>query len=110
MKLGELTAFTCPQCHGVLVRIAEGKMARLRCHTGHAYTASGLLEAVVESTGEMLWQVIRSLEESSMLLNHMGNHLQEAGDTERVKTFLSRRMRSRSAPGRSMTPSWSTRA
>ncbi len=31
MELGELTPFTCPECHGVLVRIAEGKMARFRC-------------------------------------------------------------------------------
>ncbi|HEY3935765.1 MAG TPA: chemotaxis protein CheB [Gemmatimonadales bacterium] len=36
MELGQLTPFTCPECHGALVRIAEGKMSRFRCHTGHA--------------------------------------------------------------------------
>ncbi|HSV12705.1 MAG TPA: chemotaxis protein CheB [Tepidisphaeraceae bacterium] len=90
MKLGELTPFTCPECHGVLVRIAEGKMSRFRCHTGHAYTDSALLEAVMESTGEMLWQVIRSFEESLMLLNHMGNHLKKAGDPDRAETFFAK--------------------
>ncbi|HWE03975.1 MAG TPA: chemotaxis protein CheB [Tepidisphaeraceae bacterium] len=88
MDLGALTPFTCPECHGALVRIAEGKMSRFRCHTGHAYTDSALLEAVMESTGGMLWQVIRSLEESAMLLTHMGRHLEEAGDTGRAKLFL----------------------
>jgi two-component system, chemotaxis family, protein-glutamate methylesterase/glutaminase len=87
MKLGLLTPFTCPECHGVLVRIAEGEMSRFRCHTGHAYTDSALLEAVMESTGEMLWQVIRSFEEGVMLLDHMARHLEEAGDRGRAETF-----------------------
>jgi two-component system chemotaxis response regulator CheB len=90
MELGALTPFTCPECHGVLVRIAEGKMSRFRCHTGHAYTDSALLEGVMEATGEMLWQVIRSLEESLMLLDHMGRHLQEAGDDDRANLFFAK--------------------
>jgi two-component system, chemotaxis family, protein-glutamate methylesterase/glutaminase len=88
MELGALTPFTCPECHGALVRISEGKMSRFRCHTGHAYTDSALLEAVMESSGAMLWQVIRSLEESAMLLNHMGRHLQQAGDAARAEIFI----------------------
>jgi two-component system chemotaxis response regulator CheB len=90
MELGELTPFTCPECKGVLVKIAEGKMSRFRCHTGHAYTDNALLEAVMESTGEMLWQVIRSFEESVMLLNHMGKHLQDSGDDSRAEVFFNK--------------------
>jgi two-component system chemotaxis response regulator CheB len=90
MELGLLTPFTCPECHGVLVRIAEGKMSRFRCHTGHAYTDSALLEAVMTSTGELLWEVIRSFEEAVLLLQHMGQHLQEAGDATRAETFLAK--------------------
>ena len=90
MKLGTLTPFTCPECHGVLVRIAEGEMARFRCHTGHAYTDSALLEAVMEDAGAMLYQYMRSLEESVMLLHHMGQHLQEAGDAARAEPFFAK--------------------
>ncbi len=90
MQLGALTPFTCPECHGVLVRIVEGKMSRFRCHTGHAYSDSALLEAVMETTGEMLWQVIRSFEESAMLLNHMGHHLREAGAIGRAEIFFAK--------------------
>jgi two-component system chemotaxis response regulator CheB len=88
LEMGMLTAFTCPECHGALVKIAESKMSRFRCHTGHAYTDNALLEGVMESTGEMLWQVMRSLEEGVLVLNHMGKHLQEAGDRERAETFF----------------------
>lgn len=35
LELGELTPFACPECHGALVRIKEGKLSRYRCHTGH---------------------------------------------------------------------------
>lgn len=90
MELGDLTPFTCPACHGALVRIAEGKMSRFRCHTGHAFTDNALLEGVMESTGEMLWQVIRSLEESAMLLSHMGRRLKDAGDDTRAEIFFSK--------------------
>jgi two-component system, chemotaxis family, protein-glutamate methylesterase/glutaminase len=90
MEIGKLTPFTCPECHGILIRIAEGKMSRFRCHTGHAYTDNALLEAVMQSTGEMLWQIIRSLEEGVMLLNHMGQHLKQAGDSKRAKIFFTK--------------------
>jgi len=90
MEIGTLTPFTCPECHGALVKIAEGKMSRFRCHTGHAYSDNALLEAVMESTGALLWQVIRSLEEGVMPLNHMGDHLRVAGDPDRAEIFSSK--------------------
>lgn len=90
MRMGELTPYTCPACHGVLVKIAEGNMSRFRCHTGHAYTDNALLEAVMDTVGGVLWQVIRSLEESVMLLNHMGKNLKEAGDSDRADIFFAK--------------------
>ncbi|MES2674494.1 MAG: chemotaxis protein CheB [Pseudomonadota bacterium] len=90
MGMGEPTHYTCPECHGTLVRISEGKMLRFRCHTGHAYTNNALLEAVMENAGGMLWQVIRSLEESVMLLNEMGKNLKDAGETNRAKIFFAK--------------------
>lgn len=88
LELGKLTAFTCPECHGALVQIDEGRISRFRCHTGHAYTDSALLEGVMASVGEMVWQVIRSLEESVMILNHMGESLNAAGDSAKAETFF----------------------
>jgi two-component system, chemotaxis family, protein-glutamate methylesterase/glutaminase len=88
MEIGTLTPFTCPECKGALVRIPEGEMSRFRCHTGHAYTDNALWEAVMQTTGEMLWQVIRSFEEAVMLWKHMGQHLEDAGSPERARRFF----------------------
>lgn len=43
LELGEVVPITCPGCHGALVQIQEGSLLRFRCHTGHAFTADGLL-------------------------------------------------------------------
>lgn len=87
MTLGTISPLTCPECHGVLVQISEGKMTRYRCHTGHAYSSSALLESVMESTGEMLWQIIRGLEEAVMLLKQMGQDAKKAGQGSRASAI-----------------------
>lgn len=51
LGFGELTPFTCPECHGVLVKIMDGKFARYRCHTGHGYSADALLEHLMDRQG-----------------------------------------------------------
>jgi two-component system chemotaxis response regulator CheB len=78
MKLGDLTPFTCPECQGVLLKLQDGKIVRYRCHTGHAFSANTLLAAITESTEDILWSTIRSIEEGVMLLNEMGTDLTEA--------------------------------
>jgi two-component system chemotaxis response regulator CheB len=88
MEMGELTPFTCPECHGVLVKLKEDKMTRYRCHTGHGYSDSALLEGVMESTGEMLWQVMRSLEEAVMIVEHMARQIENEGDKKRAKVYF----------------------
>ena len=37
MEIGPASPFACPECHGVLMQISEGKRTRYRCHTGHAF-------------------------------------------------------------------------
>lgn len=34
-RLGDLSVFVCPECHGPLWEIEDGDMLRFRCHTGH---------------------------------------------------------------------------
>lgn len=88
MKVGSLTPFTCPECHGVLVRLFEGKFIRFRCHTGHAYTASSLLADVTKSVEEKLWQAMRGLEETTLLLNHIGKHFKAQGFADAAALFM----------------------
>lgn len=76
-SLGELSPFSCPECHGVLARIKEGNVVRYRCHTGHAYSADTLLAGLTEQVEQELYSAMRGMEESILLLNHMGDHYAE---------------------------------
>jgi len=74
MRFGKLTPFTCPECHGVLSELKDDDRPRYRCHTGHAFSADSLLATVTENIEETMWSAVRGLEESIMLLDHMGRH------------------------------------
>jgi two-component system chemotaxis response regulator CheB len=73
---GELTSFTCPDCHGALTQLVQGQLIRYRCHTGHAYTLNALMSEVSASVESMLYQTMRGLEEAKMLLHKLGEHFQ----------------------------------
>lgn len=88
MKMGEISPFTCPECHGALISLTEGKTVRFRCHTGHAFSASTLLAGVTTTVEETLWNTMRGLEETTMLLEKIGNQFNEAGNKESAKRFF----------------------
>ncbi len=90
LELGPLTPFTCPECRGALIRIKEGGLFRFRCHTGHGFTADALLEDLMERVGEFIWQTTRGFQEASMLLEHVGRHMLENGETAKAQLFLAK--------------------
>lgn len=87
-RMGENSPLTCPECHGALIQLKEGKLIRYRCHTGHAYTASSLLAEVTESVEALLWSVIRGLEETVMLLDQTAQTFTDAGLPDEAAPFL----------------------
>jgi two-component system chemotaxis response regulator CheB len=80
MELGKVSKFTCPECHGVLVQIEEGKLVRFRCHTGHAYSFKSLLSDVNEAIDTGLWDTIRAVEERILLLRQFADDVEANGD------------------------------
>ncbi len=88
MKFGELTPYTCPDCHGVLSSFKDGDLMRFRCHTGHAYSADSLLTTVTENIEDSLYSAIRGVEESIMLLNHIGDHYAEINQTKLAALYF----------------------
>ncbi len=74
MRLGVPSAYTCPECHGVLLHWEEGGRLRFRCHTGHAYGSASLLAEVTESVDRVLWNALRCLDEERMLLVQLSEH------------------------------------
>jgi two-component system chemotaxis response regulator CheB len=90
MEEGEFTLLTCPECHGSLVSIQEGKLIRYRCHTGHGFTATSLLAGVNHSAEESLWSAIRSLEETVILLNQTARTLAEEDNLPAAQTYITK--------------------
>ena len=74
-RVGTPSSFACPDCHGVLLQLEEGGRIRFRCHTGHAYSVESLLAAVGEGIEDSLWNAVRALEEGSLLMHRMAEHL-----------------------------------
>lgn len=71
-RLGDFSPYTCPECQGVLVEFEEGGQPRFRCHTGHAFSAAGLLAKISESIENKLYQTLRAMEEGIVLLQQLG--------------------------------------
>lgn len=88
MKLGEFSPYTCPECHGALVQLKEGKLIRFRCHTGHAFSLNSLLAEVTKSIEDTLWSALRGIEESEMLMSHMAQHLRQVNEFNTAELFL----------------------
>jgi two-component system, chemotaxis family, protein-glutamate methylesterase/glutaminase len=78
MELGTVTPYTCPECHGVLVALASGGIPRFRCHTGHAYSINSLLAEVSQGVEESLWDGIRGIEVSMLLLRQLAGQVRAA--------------------------------
>ena len=80
LKLGKLSLFTCPECHGTMLQVEAGDPVRFRCHTGHAYSIGALVDEVTESIEHSLWSSVRAMEELVLLLRHVGGQVREHED------------------------------
>ena len=74
LDLGKPSNFACPECHGVLLELKEENRIRFRCHTGHAYSPDSLMADLNESIEDALWNAMRSVQESALLMQHLAEH------------------------------------
>jgi len=88
LKFGELSPYTCPECHGVLSKLKNDNIVRYRCHTGHAYSADALMASITEKIEDSLYNAIRGMDESIMLLNHLGDHSAEANQPKLAALYF----------------------
>ena len=103
LELGEPSSFACPECHGVLLQVKEAGPTRFRCHTGHAYSPESLMAEINVAVEDALWNAIRSVQESALLLEHLATHvaadqgeaaaaeLKQAADNARRRAEIVRR-------------------
>jgi two-component system, chemotaxis family, protein-glutamate methylesterase/glutaminase len=91
LQLGRPSRFTCPECHGVLGEMREGKnIMRFRCHTGHAFSVQSLLANVGEAVDSGLWSVLRTMQERSLLLREAAELARNRSDADAALMFDSR--------------------
>ncbi|WP_353682538.1 chemotaxis protein CheB [Mesorhizobium sp.] len=76
-RLGELSLFVCPECHGPLWEIEDGDMLRYRCHTGHAFTSDAMLEAQSAETDQILWSLLRAHQQRAAFTRRMADRESE---------------------------------
>ena len=84
---GQPSAFSCPDCHGVLWEISEGELTRYRCRVGHAYSPQSLLASQSANLEDALWTALRALEESAAMAERLQARAAERGHTLSAQQF-----------------------
>ena len=87
--------FTCPDCGGTLFEVTEGKIRRLRCRVGHAFSDSSLLSAQEDRVENLLWAGQRALEERADVLSRMASRYEEKGNSALLRRYRTRSKASR---------------
>jgi len=84
---GNVSAFSCPDCGGVLWELHDGELVRYRCRVGHAWTSDGLVAKQSEILDEALWTALRSIEESVSLSRQLSRRHGGRGDARLAERF-----------------------
>ena len=84
---GTPSAFSCPECGGVLWEAKEGELARFRCRTGHAFSEASLLAEQSEQLEAALWSGLRALEEHAALNRRTAARLRSRGHGNTAARF-----------------------
>ena len=89
-KPGTPSAFSCPDCGGVLWELERDDLLRFRCRVGHAYTGLALAEEHDEAAERALWAGFRALEEDSSFARRLSVRARRAGHPAAAERFLAR--------------------
>lgn len=65
------SAVTCPNCHGVMSLVREGRPLRFRCQVGHAMTAEVMAKEQEGAVDEAMRVALRVIEERAELVTRM---------------------------------------
>lgn len=90
--IGDPSPYACPECHGVLFEIVDGRLKRYWCRTGHVSSPLALMAELAEAVEAALWMGLRALEETEAYANELAERASSGGDAG-----VSARLRERAA-------------
>ena len=74
---GQVSIYSCPECHGTLWETDDLGILRFRCRVGHVYSSESMLAAHTDSVDRALWAALRSLEERASLTRKMAERARQ---------------------------------
>jgi two-component system chemotaxis response regulator CheB len=89
-EYGKPSAFACPDCHGVLWEVQEGKLVRFRCRVGHSYLPESLSASQSERAEEALWSALRTLRENAALSQRLAERARTRSQSRVVEIYEAR--------------------
>jgi two-component system chemotaxis response regulator CheB len=96
---GRPSAFSCPDCNGVLWEIQDGGLVRFRCRVGHAWSPESLLTQQSEALEAALWVALRSLEERAALARRLAEPARRRGHRITATRFQEQAQEAQHAAG-----------
>jgi two-component system chemotaxis response regulator CheB len=89
-RSGAISPITCPECHGSLQEIVNGKLVRYRCHTGHAFTLETLGAAQAEEWERALYGAYRAQQERALVVRRMADQASREGAAQTAEQLQQR--------------------
>jgi two-component system chemotaxis response regulator CheB len=87
---GVPSAWSCPDCSGVLWELQDGPLLRFRCRTGHAWSLESLVHEQDTGVDTALWIALRALEERHALSVRVAESAERSGRTWSAQHFRDR--------------------
>src|SRR5207302_8798628 len=89
-RVGKPSAFSCPECGGVLWELRDQDLLRFRCRVGHAFSVESVEAAQVEQLEDALWTALKTLEENASLSRRMAKRASERGQKSLARNYEER--------------------
>src|SRR5262245_6147675 len=84
------SAFSCPDCGGVLWEVENGDFLRFRCRVGHSYSADALADEQDDELEKGFWAAFRALEENASLARQLAARSRSNGRDKIAERFTER--------------------
>ena len=88
-RIARPSALSCPDCHGVLSEMKDGRPLRYRCQIGHSYTAE-ILASRIDEVDEAMRIAMRVMEERVTLVERMARDARDTGRQAVAELYDSR--------------------